>query len=134
MVPPQRLPPLVGTYAKACLKKYFFAMTYAEVEPYIRHWVEVTLVGETVPRFRGMLTWAGGTIAVFIEGAPPGTDGDCGEPLPPRMSVQISKIAEIIALADPPWLIESNKAEAIIRAQSFLGENLRRTDDSSSPP
>jgi hypothetical protein len=104
-------------------------MTYEEVEPYIRHWVEVTLVGETLPRFRGVLSWAGGPIAVFIDGAPPGAAGDEGEPLPPKMSVQISKIAEIVALSDPAWLVESNKAEAVIRAQSLLVWNQRRSDD-----
>ena len=109
-------------------------MTYDEVEPYIRHWVEVTLVGESLPRFRGMLEWAGGTIAVFIEGAPAGTDGDEGDPLPPKMSVQINKIAEIVALTDPPWLVERNKAEAVIRAQSLIAGNSRRSDDASSPP
>lgn len=70
-----------------------------------------------------MLSWAGGPIAVFIEGAPPGADGDEGEPLPPKMSVQINKIAEINALSDPPWLFERNKAEAVIRAQALLDGN-----------
>lgn len=106
-------------------------MTYEEVEPYIRHWVEVTLVGETIPRFRGLLSWAGGPIAVFIEGAPAGTDGDDGEPLPPKMSVQINKIAELVALGDPSWLVERNKAEAVIRAQALLAAN--RGDDAPSP-
>jgi hypothetical protein len=95
-------------------------MTYAQVEPYIRHWVEVTLVGETTPRFRGVLRWAGGPIAVFIDGAPSGQPGDAGMPLPHRMSLTISKIAAITALDDPPWLVESNKAEAVVRAQALL--------------
>lgn len=95
-------------------------MTYEEVEPYIRHWVEVTIAGETTPRFRGILVWAGGPIAVFIEGAPPGEPGDAGAPLPPKMSVQIHKIAGITALSDPPWLVERNKVEVVMRAESLL--------------
>jgi hypothetical protein len=100
-------------------------MTYSEVEPYIRSWAEVTLVGETTPRFRGLLLWAGGPIAVFIEGAPPGQPGDAGAPLPVRHSITINKISLITQLPDPPWLMESNKAAAVMRAEALLsGENL----------
>jgi hypothetical protein len=95
-------------------------MTYAEVEPFIRHWVEVTLVGEELPRFRGVLSWAGGTISVFIEGAPPDYDGDPGQPLPMKMSMPITKIDAISALHDPPWLVERNKAEAVNQAQLLI--------------
>lgn len=95
-------------------------MTYAEVEPYIRSWAEVTLVGETTPRFRGLVLWAGGTIAVFINGAPPGESGDAGMPLPERMSVPINKISSITPLPDPPWLLEGNKAAAVMGAEALL--------------
>lgn len=95
-------------------------MLYSEVEPYIRSWAEVTLVGETTPRFRGLVLWAGGTIAVFIQGAPPGEPGDAGEPLPDRMSVPINKIAHMTLLPDPPWLLESNKAAAVMGAEALL--------------
>lgn len=95
-------------------------VTYTEVEPYIRSWAEVTLVGEATPRFRGLVMWAGGTIAVFITGAPRGAPGDAGEPLPDRMSVPINKISLITPLPDPPWLLESNKAAAVVRAEALL--------------
>lgn len=95
-------------------------VTYSEVEPYIRSWAEVTLVGEAIPRFRGLVLWAGGTIAVFIHGAPPGEGGDAGEPLPERMSVPINKIASMTALPDPPWLLETNKAAAVMGAEALL--------------
>jgi hypothetical protein len=98
-------------------------VTYSEVEPYIRSWVEVTLVGETTPRFRGLLLWAGGPIAVFVNGAPPGEHGDAGAPLPARQSVPINKIALIAPLPHPPWLLESNKAAAVIRAEALLGRD-----------
>ena len=97
-------------------------MTYDEVEPHIRHWVEVTLVGETIPRFRGVLEWAGGAIAVFINGPPEDDPGDAGMPMPPRMSMSISKIAEITRLTDPPWLVERNKADTLAQAQTFLNQ------------
>jgi hypothetical protein len=100
-------------------------VTYAEVEQYIQRWVEVTLVGETVPRFRGHLLWAGGFIAVFINGPPPGQGGDAGVPLPPRFSIQISKIADITALPDPPWLAASNKAAAVAFAEALLDKERR---------
>ncbi|MBV8196791.1 MAG: hypothetical protein JO263_01540, partial [Candidatus Eremiobacteraeota bacterium] len=87
---------------------------------FIRRWVEVTLVGETVPRFRGLLQWAGGTIAVFIQGPPPGVHDDPGLPLPRGHSIQITKIAEIAALPDPAWLFESNKAAAVVSAEELL--------------
>ena len=96
------------------------AVTYAEVEPYIRRWAEVTLTGETTPRFRGLLLWAGGPIAIFITGAPPGQPGDAGEPLPERNSIPITRISLIAGLPDPPWLLESNKAAAVLSAQSLL--------------
>lgn len=102
-------------------------MTYAEVEPYIRSWAEVTLVGETTPRFRGLVLWAGGTIAVFITGAPPGEPGDAGEPLPERMSVPINKIAQMTALPDPRWLLESNKAAAVKGAEALLARGPNRS-------
>jgi len=98
-------------------------MTYDEVEPYIRSWVEVTLVGEELPRFRGLLRWAGGSIAVFIDGAPPDYDGDPGEPLPVRMSIAISKIAGIALLPDPPWLLEVNQANAVASAEKLLDQH-----------
>ncbi len=36
------------------------------------------------------------------------------------MSIQISKLAQIAALPDPPWLLESNKAAAIVGAEALL--------------
>jgi hypothetical protein len=104
-------------------------MTYDEVEPYIRSWVEVTLVGEELPRFRGLLRWAGGTISVFIEGAPPDYGGDPGEPLPTKMSIPINKIANIDLLADPPWLLEQNKADAVASAEMLLQQQRRQKRD-----
>lgn len=101
-------------------------MTYDEVEPYIRSWVEVTLVGEQLPRFRGLVRWAGGTISIFIEGAPMDYGGDPGEPLPMKMSIPINKIASMTLLPDPPWLLEANKAQAVASAESLL-EQLRRS-------
>lgn len=103
-------------------------MTYDEVEPYIRSWVEVTLVGEKMPRFRGVLRWAGGTISVFIDGAPPDYGGDPGEPLPTKMSIPINKIASITSLADPPWLMERNKADAIASAEMLLEQHRQNRD------
>jgi len=97
-------------------------MTCSEVEPYIRSWVEVTLAGETIPRFRGLLLWAGGPIAVFVNGAPPGQPGDAGKPMPDRQSIPINKISLITPLPDPPWLLESNKAAAVMRAQALLSQ------------
>jgi hypothetical protein len=70
-----------------------------------------------------MLVWAGGTIAVFIKGAPPGESGDPGVPLPPRQSITITQITQITALPDPPWLVEENKTEAVMRAQALLNQN-----------
>ena len=95
-------------------------MTYAEVEPCIGRWVDVTLVGEPTPRFRGLLQWAGGEIAVFITGPPPGETGDAGHPLPYGMSIPINKIGEIDCLPDPRWLSESSKAAAVMRAEDLL--------------
>lgn len=104
-------------------KPNVYAVTYYEVEPHIRSWVEVTLTGETAPRFRGHLVWAGGPIAVFINGAPPGEAGDAGVPLPDRYSIPIYRIAHITPLPDPPWLLESNKAAALASAQALLKRN-----------
>jgi hypothetical protein len=101
-------------------------LTYWEVEPYIRHWVDVTVRSEPTPRFRGLLLWAGGTIAVFIKGAPPGESGDPGVPLPPQQSITITQISQIMALPDPPWLVEENKAEAVMRAQTLLNQDGER--------
>ncbi|MGH7660340.1 MAG: hypothetical protein ACRENA_05390 [Vulcanimicrobiaceae bacterium] len=104
-------------------------MTYDEVEPFIRSWVEVTLIGEELPRFRGMLRWAGGTISVFIDGAPEDYGGDRGEPLPTKMSISINKIATITLLADPPWLLELNKADAVASAEMLLQQERRPKRD-----
>ena len=103
-------------------------MTYDEVEPYIRSWVEVTLVGERMPRFRGLLRWAGGTISVFIDGAPTDYGGDPGEPLPIKMSIPINKIANITLLADPSWLLELNKADAVASAEMLLEQHRHNGD------
>jgi hypothetical protein len=45
--------------------------------------------------------------------------------LPPRFSIQISKIADITALPDPPWLAESNKAAAVAFAEALLDKERR---------
>lgn len=100
-------------------------MTFDEVDPYVRSWVEVTLVGEELPRFRGLLRWAGGSISVFIDGAPTDYSGDPGDPLPMKMSIPITKIANITLLPDPPWLLDVNKAGAVASAEMLI-EQLRR--------
>ncbi len=101
-------------------------MTGTQIEPYIRHWVEVTLVGDVSPRFRGYLLWAG-NLAVTVNGAPPGAGGDDGVPTPHRHPIRIDRVVTIAQLADPPWLLEMNNAEAIAAAEAFLewhkGEN-----------
>src|SRR5579875_3356181 len=104
-------------------------MTYDAVDRYVRSWVEVTLVGEELPRFRGLLRWAGGTISVFIDGAPADYGGDPGEPLPTKMSIPITKIASITLLADPPWLLDVNKANAVASAEMLLQQQRREKRD-----
>ncbi len=96
------------------------AVTGTQIEPYIRHWVEVTLVGDLTPRFRGYLLWAG-NLAITVNGAPPGTGQDDGAaPTPHRQPIRIDRVATITPLADPPWLLEINKAAAVTVAEAFL--------------
>jgi len=42
--------------------------------------------------------------------------------LPERQSIQISKISQIAPLPDPPWLLETNKAAAVICAQALISQ------------
>jgi len=42
--------------------------------------------------------------------------------MPERQSIPINKISLITPLPDPPWLLESNKAAAVTRAQALLSQ------------
>ena len=96
-------------------------MTPDEVKPFVRHWVEVYTGKDPWPSYRGMFLCGDGvTFAVNR-----GEGDDDAVPTPNRAGLKIADIVKIVPLGDPPWLIRSNKAAALMSARGILRpENL----------
>jgi hypothetical protein len=92
-------------------------MTAEEVKPFVRHWVDVYMDDDPRASYRGLfLSDDGGTFMVRI-GEKFHADAI---PTPERASLKVSAIGRIVLLEDPAWLVEANKAGAVIAAQSLL--------------
>ncbi len=89
-------------------------MTHDEVLPHVRYWVEVYVGNDDLPAYRGTLLWQMDEASIVVNGWKDEAFRETTEP------VRIADIRKIIALGDPPWLVESNKSAAIISASAIL--------------
>jgi hypothetical protein len=90
-------------------------MDAEDVLPHIRHWVEVHVADADEPAYRGLLLWQREGVSVVVNGHS-ANDGSRMTTRP----VAIADIRNIVALNDPAWLVASNKAASVLRAQGIL--------------
>ena len=93
-----------------------------QILPRIRHWTAVYVDDDTQPTYRGTLFWHEPGVSIVVNGAP---SKDSDAITTTRRPVPISRIREIAVLDDPPWLVESNKAAAFLRAKRLVSDDPR---------
>lgn len=103
-------------------------MTPEEVKQFTRHWVEVYVDDGPQPTYRGLfLPGDGVTFAVNghleADDALPSSRGD--RPL-------VSAIKRIVALQDPDWLVDANRAATVVAARAELLRAGRAVDADSN--